>query len=107
MNILLSLQAQESGEQYEIQDNVVYALDGLTCSASPAVRQESAAKIAEVCASQRGRLALRQVPHASILPAVSCWIDTHAESWGTRVYQICRGALHNKCSSDMCAGLMD
>ncbi|KAK9909835.1 hypothetical protein WJX75_008174 [Coccomyxa subellipsoidea] len=59
MDILVSLQAQESGEQYEIQDNVVYALDGLTCSASPAVRQESAAKIAEVCASQRGRLALR------------------------------------------------
>lgn len=53
------LQAQESGEQFEIQDNVVYALDGLTSSASPAVRQESAAKIAEICASRRGRLALR------------------------------------------------
>ena len=52
------LQAQESGEQFEIQDNVVYALDGLTCSASQAVRQESAAKIAEICASRRGRLAL-------------------------------------------------
>lgn len=55
----LLLQAQESGEQFEIQDNVVYALDGLTTGASPAVRQESAAKVAEVCASQRGRLALR------------------------------------------------
>lgn len=53
------VQAQESGEQFEIQDNVVYALDGLTSSASPAVRRESAAKIAEICASRRGRLALR------------------------------------------------
>lgn len=53
------LQAQESGEQFEIQDNVVYALDGLTSSASPAVRRESAARIAEICASRRGRLALR------------------------------------------------
>lgn len=53
------LQAQESGEQFEIQDNVVYALDGLTSSASPALRRESAARIAEICASRRGRLALR------------------------------------------------
>ena len=71
------LQAQESGEQFEIQDNVVYALDGLTSSASPAVRRESAAKIAEVCASQRGRLALRRVSHARTLPAVPPWIDSH------------------------------
>ncbi|BDA42662.1 hypothetical protein COCOBI_03-5550 [Coccomyxa sp. Obi] len=53
------MEAQESGEQFEIQDNVVYALDGLTSSASPAVRRESAAKIAEICTSRRGRLALR------------------------------------------------
>lgn len=71
------LQAQESGEQFEIQDNVVYALDGLTRSASPAVRQESAAKIAEVCASQRGRLAMR---YATLCPPPSLVTETQART---------------------------
>lgn len=53
------MQAQESGEHYEIQDNVLYALDGLAAHASAATRADSAARIADIAATRRGRLALR------------------------------------------------
>jgi hypothetical protein len=52
-------QAQESGEQFEIQDSVVYALEGLRPGAFPSARADSAARIADVAATRRGRLALR------------------------------------------------
>ena len=55
-------QAQESGEHFEIQDNVLYALDGLSAQAPPAARADSAARIADVAATRRGRLALRCRP---------------------------------------------
>lgn len=74
------MQAQESGEQFEIQDNVMYALDGLTTAASQTVRQESAVRIAEVCSSHRGRLALRYV---SFVPLTStCQSRGYRERFG-------------------------
>ena len=54
-------QAQESGEAYELQDRVLYALDGLGCSAGSLTQRESAATLAEICVTRRGRLALRSV----------------------------------------------
>ena len=52
-------QAQECGEQFQLQDDIQYALDGLCASALPSDRACSAAQLAEMAASRRGRLALR------------------------------------------------
>ena len=53
------VQAWESGEQMEVQDSMLYALDGLCSTSSRATHRESAASLAEVCATHRGRLALK------------------------------------------------
>ncbi len=60
-------QAQECGEQFQLQDDIQYALDGLCASALPSDRACSAARLAEMAASRRGRLALRSadMPHSS------------------------------------------
>lgn len=52
-------QAQECGEQFQLQDDIQYALDGLCASALPSDRASSAAQLAEIAATRRGRLALR------------------------------------------------
>ncbi|KAK9830945.1 hypothetical protein WJX81_000770 [Elliptochloris bilobata] len=51
------MEAQESGEQCGIADDVRYALDGL--AAGPRARRDGAVALAEVAASRRGRLVLR------------------------------------------------
>ena len=56
---LIAAQAQECGEQFQLQDDIQYALDGLCASALPSDRACSAAKLAEMAATRRGRLALR------------------------------------------------
>ena len=56
------LQAQECGEQFQLQDDIQYALDGLCASALPSDRASSAAQLAEIAATRRGRLALRSDP---------------------------------------------
>lgn len=74
-------QAQESGEQFQMQDDIQYALDGLTASALPSERAASAARLAEMAATRRGRLALRrfsnlsrlQVRHIHTLHAMLVW----------------------------------
>ena len=53
------MQAQEVGEQFQLQDDIQYALDGLCSDALPCDRAGSAAKIAEMAVTRRGRLALR------------------------------------------------
>ena len=52
-------QAQECGEQFQLQDDLQYALDGLCSSALPADRAASAAKLAQMAVTRRGRLAFR------------------------------------------------
>ena len=52
-------QAQECGEQFQLQDDLQYALDGLCSSALPADRAASAAKLAQMGVTRRGRLAFR------------------------------------------------
>ena len=54
-------QAQECGEQFQLQDDLQYALDGLCSSALPADRAASAAKLAQMAVTRRGRLAFRSV----------------------------------------------
>ncbi|KAK9817241.1 hypothetical protein WJX72_011651 [[Myrmecia] bisecta] len=51
--------AQESGEQTQMQDDILYALDGLA-SSSAGSRRESAATLAEVSTTRRGRLGLKR-----------------------------------------------
>ena len=51
------MEAQESGEQCGIADDVRYALDGL--AAGPRARRDGAVALAEVAATRRGRLVLR------------------------------------------------
>eukprot|EP00884_Botryococcus_braunii_P011921 jgi/Botrbrau1/2072/Bobra.0047s0035.1 len=51
-------EAQESGEQWQVLDNVTYALDGLKSSRATTQR-ESAATLAEICASRRSRVSIR------------------------------------------------
>ena len=53
-----NLQAQESGEQRQIQDSMLYALDGLHAAASLSTQRESAATLLDICTTRRGRLAL-------------------------------------------------
>ncbi|KAL4429823.1 hypothetical protein ABPG77_010940 [Micractinium sp. CCAP 211/92] len=52
------VQAQALGEQQSITDDALWALDGLA-SGSAATARDSLATLAEICASKRGRLALR------------------------------------------------
>ena len=54
---VLGKQAQESGEQCGIADDVRYALDGL--AAGPRACRDGAVALAEVAATRRGRLVLR------------------------------------------------
>ena len=53
------MQAQESGERLEVQDRVLYALDGLQPHCSPATHRDSALALATLCASRRSRTAVR------------------------------------------------
>ncbi|KAL4437365.1 hypothetical protein ABPG75_004504 [Micractinium tetrahymenae] len=52
------MQAQALGEQQSITDDALWALDGLA-SGSAATARDSLATLGEICASKRGRLALR------------------------------------------------
>jgi len=54
----VELQAQESGEQMQIQDSMLYALDGLHSASSLPTQRESAAALLDICTTRRGRLAL-------------------------------------------------
>ena len=58
-DIMASVQAQECGEQFQLQDDIQYALDGLCSSALPSDRADSAAKLAQMAVTRRGRLAFR------------------------------------------------
>jgi hypothetical protein len=53
------VEAQEAGEQARLRDDTEWALDGLKPGAAPGTQRDSLATIAEICASRRGRLALR------------------------------------------------
>lgn len=84
LNLLLAFvaigwhQAQESGEQFGIADDVRYALDGL--AAGPATRRASAVALAEIAATRRGRLVLRcaapDSTHACIFTAGNLAVST-------------------------------
>lgn len=52
-------QAQELGEQSRFRDDAMWALDGLCMSGSPNTLRESALALLDICATKRGRLALR------------------------------------------------
>jgi hypothetical protein len=54
-----SPQAQQGGELVQLQDDASYALDGLSPGGSLVTQRESAAALAEVLATRKGRLALR------------------------------------------------
>lgn len=58
---IFSLQAHESGEYRQVQDSMLYALDGLNSTSSPATQRESASTILDICSTQRGRLAFASV----------------------------------------------
>ena len=58
------VEAQESGEQCGIADDVRYALDGL--AAGPRARRDGAVALAEVAATRRGRLVLRCAPRQAL-----------------------------------------
>lgn len=58
-------QAQECGEKMEMQDSMLYALDGL-CGGRAATHHQSALALAELSCSRRGRLALRSCSHPLI-----------------------------------------
>ncbi|KAK9785525.1 hypothetical protein WJX73_008214 [Symbiochloris irregularis] len=53
------MEAQESGERLEVQDQALYALDGLTPACSTATQRHSAVALASICALRRNRSALR------------------------------------------------
>ena len=55
------IQAQERGELVQLQDDAVYALDGLAPGSSLATQRDAATTLAEILALRRGRAALRCV----------------------------------------------
>lgn len=55
-------QAEESGENTQLLDDALYALQGLGAGASAATRQDCALALADIAASQRGRRTLRCRP---------------------------------------------
>ena len=57
----MHLQAEESGENTQLLDDALYALQGLSTGASSATRLDCALAIADMAASQRGRRTLRSV----------------------------------------------
>ncbi len=52
-------QAQERGEHTQAQDEAVYALDGMAPSCSLGTQRDSAASLAELLSTRRGRAALK------------------------------------------------
>ena len=89
---LPTVQAQESGEQFQLQDDIQYALDGLCSSALPCDRAGSAAKIAEMAVTRRGRLALRW----------DCTSDTNIS------LQVARSSPSNgSCAAEHCPPIKD
>ena len=57
--IICPSQAEECGENTQLLDDALYALQGLSASASPITRQDSALALADIAATQRGRRTLR------------------------------------------------
>lgn len=53
------LQAQERGEQTQVLDDAVYALDGMSPGCSVSTQRDSCTALAELLSTRRGRLALR------------------------------------------------
>ena len=52
-------QAEESGENTQLLDDALYALQGLSAGASAATRRDCALTLADIAATQRGRRTLR------------------------------------------------
>jgi hypothetical protein len=52
-------QAQERGEQVQLQDDARYAMDGLAPSCSLDTQRDSAATLTEMLSTRKGRTALR------------------------------------------------
>lgn len=55
----MRLQAEESGENTQLLDDALYALQGLSAGASAATRRDCALALADIAATQRGRRTLR------------------------------------------------
>lgn len=53
------LQAQERGEQVQLQDDARYAMDGLGASCSLETQRDSAATLTDMLSTRKGRTALR------------------------------------------------
>ena len=68
------MQAQESGEQRLVQDNMLYALDGLCTSSSSATHCQAAGSLLDIAVSKRGRQALRWDHLQGVL---SCKVSHH------------------------------
>ncbi len=54
------MQAQDTGESARIRDDLHYAMDGLSARLPPAAQRAAMADVADIAATQRGRLVLRQ-----------------------------------------------
>lgn len=56
-----SRQAQERGEQLQLLDDAVYALDGMSSSMPASARRDSALQLLRLCVGRRGIPSLRCV----------------------------------------------